>query len=88
MLCSLLPSRNHIFLTPIRSATERAAQHQSEVKGYLKLGFEFIDDSFSHAQIEKLIKKLAAIGDDAEIGLQGIEWLGFQVKHRSIIPFV
>ena len=78
--CSLLPNRNHIFLTPTRSAAERAAQHQSEVKGYLKLGFEFSDDSLSHAQIEKLIKKLAVIGDDADIGLQRIEWLGFQTK--------
>ncbi|KAI4609127.1 hypothetical protein J4E83_008768 [Alternaria metachromatica] len=84
---SLLPNKRHILLTPIAHSendTCEFQQHRSRPeRGYLKLGLELKDSSLDQEQIESLAKILWSSLDNQSIGLQGIDWLGFERRDKG-----
>jgi hypothetical protein len=88
MLWSLLPNKSHIFLTPMRKASDVMADRQQKGKAYLRLGLGLRDETLSKTQIENLVQALAKLTRNEHIGLRSIDWLGFESKHGYITQFV
>jgi hypothetical protein len=88
MLWSLLPNKSHIFLTPMRKASDVIAERKQKGKAYLRLGFGLRDETLSKTQIENLVQALAQLTRNEHIGLRSIDWLGFESKHGDITQFV
>jgi hypothetical protein len=85
---SLPWAKRYISLASTSKVPDQTLQRKQKGKGYLKLGLEFREGALSQTQIEEIMRTLTTLGRKENLGLLGVDWLGFQAKGSAATFFV